>query len=75
MNRYLLDTSVYGILVDEHEQDHEVVKKIIDYAKRNRDYFVTTFIISQELNAEEISDRIKNIIYPNTMPPYPVILR
>lgn len=64
MKRYLLDTSVYGVLVDEGERDYGVVNKIIDYAKRNNDYFVTTFIIAKELDAEELNERIKGIIQP-----------
>ena len=64
MKRYLLDTSVYGVLVDENEEDYDVVREIIDYAKRNREQFVTTFIIAKELDAEDVSKYIKNITLP-----------
>lgn len=64
MKCYLLDTSVYGVLVDEDEEDYEVVNKIIDYAKKNRDCFVTTFVVAKELDAEELDERIKEVIQP-----------
>lgn len=64
MERYLLDTSAYGVLVDEQEEDYEIVKKVIEYAKKNRDRFVTTFIIANELDAEKLDKRIKEVILP-----------
>ena len=64
MKQYLLDTSVYGVLVDENEGDYEVVRKIIDYAKRNRQQFVTTFIIARELGSEDVSKDIRDITLP-----------
>ena len=64
MKRYLLDTSVYGVLVDENEEDYETVRDIIDYAKKNRRQFVTTCIITKELHSEDISKKIKRITLP-----------
>lgn len=64
MKKYVLDTSVYGVLVDRHELDYEVIKKIVEYAKRNREKFLTTFIISKELHSGEVDKRIKDIILP-----------
>jgi len=60
----LLDTSVYGVLPDKYERDHEVVREIIEYAKKNRDLFVTTFIISKELNSDRVNERIKKLVLP-----------
>lgn len=65
MKRYLLDTSVYGVLADKNEKDYEIVKKIIDYATKNREYFVTTLIISSELNSEKVDKDIRDIILPH----------
>lgn len=65
MKRYLLDTSVYGVLADKTEKDYDVVKKIVDYAVKNRECFVTTFIISSELNSEKVSKEIRDIILPH----------
>ncbi|RLI89048.1 MAG: hypothetical protein DRO62_02430 [Candidatus Altiarchaeales archaeon] len=64
MKRYLLDTSVYGVLADKEEEDYEVVKKIIEYAKKNREHFVTTFIIAKELDSKKMSKRIKDTVLP-----------
>lgn len=64
MERYLLDTSAYGVLVDEQEEDYEVVKNIIEYARENRDKFVTTFIIAQELGSKKVDKRIRDITLP-----------
>lgn len=64
MKLYLLDTSVYGVLADKDEKDFETVKKIIDYATENREYFVTTLIISSELNSEKVSKEIRDLILP-----------
>ncbi|MBU4406291.1 MAG: hypothetical protein KKB24_01765 [Candidatus Altiarchaeota archaeon] len=57
--RYILDTSVYGVLPDKYEKDYEAINKIIDYAKRNKECFLTTFIISKELDSDKVSERIK----------------
>lgn len=64
MKRYLLDTSVYGVLVDREEGDYGVVKKIIEYAKENREHFVTTFIIAKELDSKKMSKHLKDTILP-----------
>jgi len=64
IKRYLLDTSVYGVLPDRYEKDYEVVGDIIDYAKKNREYFFTTFIVSKELNSEKVGERIKKLVLP-----------
>lgn len=60
----LLDTSVYGVLPDRYEEDHEIIKKIIEYAKKNRELFLTTFIISKELNSDRVSEGIKKLVLP-----------
>ena len=64
MKRYLLDTSVYGVLVDENEEDYEIVRDIVDYAKKNREQFVTTFIIAKELQSEKVDKSIRDAILP-----------
>jgi len=64
MKRYLLDTSVYGVLVDESNDDYEVVRNIVGYAKSNRDKFFTTFIIARELDSKEMHKYLKDIILP-----------
>ena len=46
---YLLDTCVYGVLVDKKHKDYKAVQKILEYAKKHRGQFVTTFIIYREL--------------------------
>ncbi len=64
MGCYLLDTSTYGVLVDEQERDYGIVKDIVEYARKNRGKFVTTFIIANELDAEKLDERIKEVILP-----------
>ncbi|GEM_PF-1112093 len=64
MDIILLDTSVYGVLADEGEEDYAVVKKIIEYAIKHREHFVTTAIISKELNSEDMSKSIRDVILP-----------
>ncbi len=64
MNYYLLDTSVYGVLADKKEPDYEVIASLIDYAKRNRENFLTTLVIANELDAEDVEKRIKDIVRP-----------
>lgn len=64
MGCYLLDTSVYGVLADDNDDDYEVVRKIINYAKKNRDRFFTTFIIAKELDSKQMYKHIKDIILP-----------
>lgn len=55
---------MYGVLADVCENDHLVVKKIIDYAKKHRDYFYTTFIIAKELDSDKMSKRLKDSVLP-----------
>lgn len=64
MKYYLLDTSVYGVLPDPKERDYKIVKNIMEYAKENRENFVTTFIISKELASDKVSEDIKETILP-----------
>lgn len=64
MTYYLLDTSVYGVLVDRSEEDYDAIRKIIGYAKENREKFLTTFIISKEMHSDDVDKRIKGIILP-----------
>lgn len=47
---YLLDTCIYGVLVDKKHRDYETVQKIPDYAKKHTEQFVTTFIVYRELS-------------------------
>ena len=61
---YILDTSVYGVLVDRNEADYEIVKKLIDYAKENRGDFITTLVIAKEIDAEDLKKEIKDVIKP-----------
>jgi len=68
MRKYILDTSIYGVLADKHEADYEVIKNIIAYAKKNRENFVTTMIIAKELLSEESGKGIKDIILPEYLP-------
>jgi len=46
---YLLDTCIYGVLVDRKHKEYRTVKAILDYAKNHREQFVTTFIVYREL--------------------------
>jgi len=48
-NLYLLDTCIYGVLVDKKHEEYENVKAILDYAKKHREEFVTTFIVYYEI--------------------------
>jgi len=48
-NLYLLDTCVYGVLVDKKHKEYKNVKAILDYAEKHREQFVTTFIVYREL--------------------------
>lgn len=64
MDIYLLDTSVYGVLADLKEGDYLLVKKLVEYAKKHREYFVSTAIISKELNSEDMSERIRDVVLP-----------
>jgi len=64
MTYYVLDTSVYGVLVDRNEKDYGIVKNVIEYAKENRERFLTTFIISKELHSEGVDKHIRDIILP-----------
>lgn len=59
---YILDTSIYGVLVDKKHGEYHRVKKILEYAKEHKDNFVTTFIIANELN--DIGKEQKDIILP-----------
>jgi len=61
---YLLDTSIYGVLIDEHEPDYDIVQKTIGYAKSNREHFVTTLIISKELSYRTVNENIRRVILP-----------
>ena len=72
VNKFILDTSVYGVLVDEKESDYTLVRKIIEYASKNRQYFLTTFIIARELGSMDVDERIRAITLPAyyiTLPP------
>lgn len=64
MKRYLLDTSVYGVLVDKNEEDYELVKSIMKYAKKNREHFLTTLIIAKELLSERADEWIRDVLLP-----------
>jgi len=46
---YLLDTCVYGVLVDKKHKDYKAVQKILEYAREHRGRLMTTFIIYREL--------------------------
>ncbi len=70
MRSYVIDTSVYGVLTDKHEGDYSEVRKIIEYAKRNRDYFVSTAIISKKLNSEDMDKSIRDATYPCIIQPF-----
>lgn len=60
----LLDTSVYGVLADLKEEDYLLVKRLVEYAIKHRDNFVSTAIISKELNSEDVSERIRDAVLP-----------
>jgi len=62
MRSYLLDTCIYGVLVDKKHRDYEIVKKILDYAREYREQFVTTFIVFRELNL--MSKDLQSIVLP-----------
>jgi len=64
MNLFVLDTSVYGVLVDKTERDYGVVHGIIEYARKNSHQFLTTFIIARELGSEDVDERIRAITLP-----------
>lgn len=65
MKFYLLDTSVYGVLADPHESDYKTVVDLIEYTKKHRENFLTTFIVAKELHSEKIDKRIRDIILPD----------
>jgi len=64
MPLYLLDTSVYGVLAEKGDRDYSIVRKIIGYAKENRERFISTFIIAREIDSEHVDKLIKDIILP-----------
>ncbi|ODS41983.1 MAG: hypothetical protein MSIBF_01120 [Candidatus Altiarchaeales archaeon IMC4] len=59
---YLLDTCIYGVLVDKGHKEYTNVRKILDYAKKHGDKFVTTFIIANEL--DDMMKEHKDIVLP-----------
>jgi len=59
---YLLDTCIYGVLVDKKHGDYERVEKILEYAKKHREMFISTLIIFDEIN--KMDDVILEIVYP-----------
>ena len=78
-NLYLLDTCIYGVLVDRKHKDYEAVKTILNYAKEHREQFITTFVVNYELANMKLEHQ--GIVLPEyyltlskTMPPIEVIL-
>lgn len=47
---YLLDTCIYGVLVDKKHKEYKNVQTILDYAKEHREQFVTTFVVYKEIS-------------------------
>lgn len=58
----LLDTCIYGVLVDKKHREYENVKKILNYAKTHREQFVTTFIVANEL--DDMTKELLEVVLP-----------
>ncbi len=58
----LLDTCIYGVLVDKKHREYANVQKVLNYAKTHREQFVTTFIIANEL--DDMNDNLLEIVLP-----------
>jgi len=59
---FILDTCIYGVLVDRKHKEYERVKRILDYAKRRREQSITTFIVANEL--DDMEKRLQEIVLP-----------
>ncbi len=60
--KFLLDTCIYGVLVDKKHQEYENVKAILDYAKSHKEEFATTFIVFKEL--DYLNEEYKSTVFP-----------
>jgi len=60
--RYLLDTCIYGVLIDRKHPEFSHIRKILDYAKSHKENFATTFIVFKEL--DYIKEDYKSIVLP-----------
>jgi len=59
---FLLDTCIYGVLVDKKHEEFERIGEIINYAKEHRESFVSTLIIFDELN--KMDESLLEVVYP-----------